>query len=414
MKVLYAVSLFSGLETSLLTRHWKPTGVPTVYKLIETLDRGPDEITLFFTCKDRGAKWRESKDTCMNINGLNTPVTVLAGIESFSPWFGRLRGYLREIRQIWRIYRAYKETDPDLIYFDRANLWAAGIFARCFKTPVLFRIMGVKHDMLEALDGKRLIHFLMRWAYRAPYAAVVCTQDGSGIEKWAEKALHPKVHREILINGVDLESVPETKDDRLESIPKNRTVVLFIGSLEEVKGCDEFLAAFLLALKKERNGLHALIVGTGSRSKNMRGMVSDHNAYDHVTFIERMPHDQIILAHQKSDIYVSLNRLGNLSNANLESMKAGTCMIIPEPQKELGIDLVTREIISEEAVLRIPHPRDVKALTEAILYLSRNPIEREKRERAMAKVSENIVTNWGKRIEAEIGLMRSITRCEGV
>ncbi len=37
-KILYVCRLFNGLETSVKSRKWNPTGVPTIYKIIETLD----------------------------------------------------------------------------------------------------------------------------------------------------------------------------------------------------------------------------------------------------------------------------------------------------------------------------------------------------------------------------------------
>ena len=44
MRVLYVARLFSGLETSLLRGEWAPTGVPTIYKFIERLDRTVDDV----------------------------------------------------------------------------------------------------------------------------------------------------------------------------------------------------------------------------------------------------------------------------------------------------------------------------------------------------------------------------------
>ena len=38
MKILYATRLFSGLEKSFEHKVWKPTGVPTIYKVIEEFD----------------------------------------------------------------------------------------------------------------------------------------------------------------------------------------------------------------------------------------------------------------------------------------------------------------------------------------------------------------------------------------
>ena len=59
------------------------------------------------------------------------------------------------------------------------------------------------------------------------------------------------------------------------------------------------------------------------------------NLDKHTTFINRLPHEFVFNAHQISDIYVSLNRYGNLSNANLEAMKFGQAMIFLNPKKRI-------------------------------------------------------------------------------
>ena len=410
MKIMFVVSLFSGLESSVSKARWKPSGVPTIYKLINALVQSPHEVIYLFTCKDKQSKWTEGSDKTLILEGLKTKVIVLAGVRAIPRWLGFLRGYLKEIRQIWSLWRIYRRFRPNLLYFDRANLWAAGLFARCFKTPVVLRVMGVKYDMLEALNGKRPIHFIMRWAYRANYASIICTQDGSGVEFWAKKALNQKSSRKILINGVDMDKRGEVFDPRLMSLPKDRTIVMFLGRLEKVKGCDEFLGGFLQALEKEKTGLHALIIGEGSRSEFLCEMIESYDANDSVTFIDELPHDQIIMAHELSDIYVSLNHLGNLSNANLEAMKSGRCMILPRSQPEQGIDLVTDEIIPETAALRIPNASDTKLLAEAILYLHRNPAEREERGKAMAKVAQSFIPSWDSRIKVEINLLQRASK----
>ena len=39
MNIIFVTRLFSGLEKSFITKKWSPTGVPTIYKMIEALDR---------------------------------------------------------------------------------------------------------------------------------------------------------------------------------------------------------------------------------------------------------------------------------------------------------------------------------------------------------------------------------------
>ena len=57
------------------------------------------------------------------------------------------------------------------------------------------------------------------------------------------------------------------------------------------------------------------------------------NFYKHFRFLERLPNKHVLPILKKTDIYVSLNRAGNMSNANLEAISACCCMIIPKSQK---------------------------------------------------------------------------------
>ena len=50
-KVLYVARLFSGLEVSLSSRDWNPTGVPTIYKVINEIDK-EFNTRFIFTAKD--------------------------------------------------------------------------------------------------------------------------------------------------------------------------------------------------------------------------------------------------------------------------------------------------------------------------------------------------------------------------
>ena len=53
MKILYISRLFSGLENSFLKGNWEPAGVPTIFKMIEYLDKN-FEVNFLFTVKDSG------------------------------------------------------------------------------------------------------------------------------------------------------------------------------------------------------------------------------------------------------------------------------------------------------------------------------------------------------------------------
>ena len=116
MRILLVVRLYSGLEGGLVERRWRPHGVPTVYHLIEALDRGDHDVRFVFTCKDSGSAWRHRSHRTFAVEGLRRPVTVLAGGNALPRALGRARGYLREARQAWPIWRLHRDFRPDVMY----------------------------------------------------------------------------------------------------------------------------------------------------------------------------------------------------------------------------------------------------------------------------------------------------------
>ena len=108
---------------------------------------------------------------------------------------------------------------PDLIYVDHANFLSAAIFSRLLHTPVVYRLMGVYPAMRAALSSRRLSQRVLRWAYRSPFALVICTQDGSGVEPWLDQALHHGIRRAVLLNGVSRNMLSGDIDPRLASLP---------------------------------------------------------------------------------------------------------------------------------------------------------------------------------------------------
>lgn len=414
MKILYATRLFSGLQSTLAARRWQPSGVPTIFKLIEALDSGPDEPTFVLSCKDQDANWQERADLDLEIAGLRHPMRALAGRRRFPEWLGRFAGPLREVAHAMVIAKLCRQRQPDLVYLDHANLFAAGWLSLVLRTPLVLRLMGVYPVMRAALDGGGIRGRLMRWCYRRPYALVICTQDGSGVEPWLARALRPEVPRVVLINGIDEPEAAAEQDPRIAAIPAQRTTVMFLGKLENGKGALEFAAGFLRALAQAPDRLHALVVGTGSLTEPLRAQFAAAGADENLTLIERLPHPQVAAALARADIYVSLNRFGNLSNANLEAMRAGKAMIVPKAQPAIGVDVATDKLISPDSMLRIESSDDIAGLADAILRLAADPAERLRRGKRVREETDGIAGSWDRRIALELDLLHRVARSEAL
>jgi glycosyltransferase involved in cell wall biosynthesis len=184
--------------------------------------------------------------------------------------------------------------------------------------------------------------------------------------------------------------------------------VLFLGKLDPAKGPVEFADGFLEAWRADPDRLHALVIGTGSEAGTVRARFAAAGATSALTMIDRLPHEQVMAELKRADIYVSLNRLGNLSNANLEAMQCGKAMVVPCAQPALGIDVATERLLPPESALRIAGTDDVAGLAAAILRLHRDPGERTRRGLTAAAAARTFLESWDRRIEREVELLRQV------
>lgn len=409
MRILYIARLFDGLETSIITRVWNPAGVPTSYKLIEALDASEHGFSLVLTSKDTDSQWDRQTDSRLRIAGLATSVHVLSGVASIPKWTGRFREHLRDLRHVLKVWRIARRWKPDLVYVGHANLWVGAFFARFTSVPAVLRIMGIYPGMRTALTSTRPLDRVARWAYRSPWAAVIATQDGSGVETWLQDAVTPTVPQFELLNGVDQADPCSADRDFCRGLRSDSTVVSFVARLHPYKGCIEFVEGFLRAWKIIGSELQAVVVGDGPLLETMRRRVVEEGAADAVVFTGRLPHNQVAQIQRRADIYVSLNRFGNLSNANLEAMRAGKCMIIPMAAIGGHVDVATERLVPEDAVWRVPSVDDVGALADALLTLSREPERRERMGRTMAALADELLPTWEVRVRRELEILERVS-----
>ena len=103
---------------------------------------------------------------------------------------------------------------------------------------------------------------------------------------------------------------------------------------------------------------------------------------------------------QKTDIYVSLNKYGNLSNANLEAIAAGCCIVIPSSQLLTGIDVVTDQMLGSNAVYRLKNGEDYEELAQAVIKLAASPERRNAMSRNVLSIAKTL-PDWQQRIDFE-------------
>ena len=400
--------LFSGLADGLAEEAWRPHGVPAIYRLLEALAAREDVelLTVFANKDENGGRFTRGKTYDM-------PPLGRVVILPWAPcnWLAALGldGKLREAGHLLRCLWLWLRFRPHLVYATNANFPVAALFARLGLSRVVLRLLGLHPDQYRIAESKG---GLQRWLYRAPFDHVVCSLDGSGVDYYLPRLIAPEVPRSVLLNGVDpqladAQAVTRIAQSHGEGGPP---VVLFIGRLEWNKGCREFVEGVLDVISRRPGSLRAVLVGDGSLRHELVSRITEAGAGDAVRLVGSVPHGEVAAWLGRADIYASLNHLGNLSNANLEAIAAGKCMIILDSDPQTHTDMETTRLIPDDAALRMGREDMAGNLARVLESLLDEPGKIESYATAAERLGKELLQSWHQRIETEVDLICHLTR----
>jgi glycosyltransferase involved in cell wall biosynthesis len=409
VRILVVCRFMTGFEQSVRSRVWNPSGAPAIRRLIEDFDRSDDRLDLIMTRLSAAPPLRGELQTLdgkvISLAGLRTPVRILF---SGPTRLGRATVYLRDLLHTWKIWRRVRRTKPDIVYVDRSNVFTGAVLARMMRVPVVLRMLGVPPDLWTIIDGRHPAERLLRWAYRAPFAQVIGSMDGSGSEAWMRKTLDPSVPRQILLNGVDRDGGGGAPPAWLGDVVDGKTVVTLLGRVEALKGADFFIEAMLALPPASRDKIHALVVGEGALLDGLKQRVASAGANDLVTFTGALPHTEASGVLAASHIYVSLNRQGHLSNANLEAMAARLCFVVQRNSADGAGDPEFDQLLGPGSYVALSPDDAPEKLADVLTQLADDPERRERLAVALAHDVEEKLLSWDRRIQREIRLLQDV------
>jgi len=328
-KIIYLCRTFSGLTESISNGIWVPSGAPTVFRVIERMasSRCDLELMLF----DEYASNLIPKK--IKLEGLDCTVWIVG-----SNFLLKKNLLLNHTWRILCICILILKRRPDLLYVDKSNLVVAALFARFSVIKVVWRVMGIYPDMWSWIDGHYLRFKLIRLALRSSFDVVICTKDGTNGAEWMNEALRPSVPRHWWLNGVERWPQESNPLDYFRNFPilkqDNKFLIGFVGRLESIKGIKDFIRAIEVVV--EQIDCEAIVVGKGSLEHEVQNYVKARSLP--VRFLKNVPNSAMRGILNQLDLYVSCNRLGNLSNANLEAFDAAIPMLIPKPPEGQDLD----------------------------------------------------------------------------
>ena len=407
LRVLAAVRLFTGLQRSLTERRWAPSGAPAIYRLLERLAKEPGvDADIVFLVRDpetaaafpRGARFEMPPLGQIRI----LPYRRLGG--------PRLSTVATEVAQAAQLTALALRRRTQVAYFTNAAFPAAALFARLGLAGVVLRIMGLFPHHRALVEGRGRLAGLQRWLYRAPFDHVICTEEGSGAQSLLPKLLAAETPLSVLLNGVEASKTDREEIDALRAdwSAAQRPIVLFLGRLVSYKGCDAFVEAALTLLARDPGCAQFHLIGDGERRAALAARVKEAGRASAIHLHGPLPHAQVNRWLAASDVYVSGNLHGNLSNANLEALANGCCLVLPESDPASGRDLATDAMIPPDVAPRYRPDPAGESLAEVLQGLLDDGPRRAACGRAAARIAGESLGDWETRIAREIDIIRRV------
>jgi glycosyltransferase involved in cell wall biosynthesis len=238
-------------------------------------------------------------------------------------------------------------------------------------------------------------------AYKIPYNFAICTQDGSGVEFYLNRLLNTRTKRKILINGVKKYKATASKKRY------KKFVFLFVGKLIEEKGVPELIEA-MCELKKIHSNFVLNIVGKGHLEGEINKLILEKKLKDQIKLIGSVRQNEINKYYEAADIYISLNKLGNLSNTVLEAMSMNKCIVMLQKDVETHTDVYTEKVIPMDTVIRIDRKMIVRDLTEKLDTMISDPQLINTYSIRMENFADKFLWTWDQRVDFEIDLLKQV------
>lgn len=199
----------------------------------------------------------------------------------------------------------------------------------------------------------------------------------------ARSQAHGRGDVRLIPNGVPFQLIRRICE-QTERMPGR---VLFVGRLERMKGVDVLLAAFAEVVSGQRAAVsaHLRVVGDGSQKENLQRLAQDLGIANRVTFVGRIPSDEVCREYAQAEIFAGLSRSEALGNVFLEAQAAGCAVVTTR------IGGIVDVIADGSTGLLVP-PDNPGAAAAAIERLLASPEERARLAAAGIEHAKNF--NW--------------------
>lgn len=391
---IFITRFFSGLFETIEKESWQPSGIPTITNLVDKVSKN-HIVTWILVCKTiKESSIINHKQKKIVINGIQF---IIYPYRPFPKIINKFNNLIQTIIFIKEFRLFFSNNKKAIYYLDRSNIILASLIKRKYNPFIVIRILGIYPSQKKLIQNflYRLSRVLTYYSYKRNYSLCIGTQDGSGTEYYIDKLINRSTPRKILLNGIEANStiIEQKKSDKIH--------ILFVGSLTPTKGILDLIET-ARRLKDYREKIQINIVGKGILKSKLKLLIEEYDLADFVFLIGALPKERVAEMYFKSDIYVSLNKLGNLSNTVLEAFSFYKCIIMLESEPKLHIDEFTEKFIPNDTVIKIRRQNTPEDLSNKIIDLINNPHKINIYIKKSEEFSNTKIQSWDERLSYEI------------
>ncbi len=236
---------------------------------------------------------------------------VIRGVEVRC--FPRSRGPFRSFVDAYRVYREIRVRRPHYVLATHGFSFAPlGLLGLLYRFPYALTIHG--SDVRRYTSTQGLAGALRRWLFRR---AIERAQRLICVSQFARRSLQslsyvPSNKLHVVYSGLDLKRFAPSDERAVKRLRERfglagRLVLLTVARLVPRKGHDQVLHSLARIVPIYRD-VHYLIVGEGPDRERLVEITKNLHLESHVTFVGRVPEEELNHYYDIADIYVMVSR----------------------------------------------------------------------------------------------------------
>ncbi|MBE3114421.1 MAG: glycosyltransferase family 4 protein [Actinobacteria bacterium] len=211
---------------------------------------------------------------------------------------------------------------------------AALLYKKKFNCPMILDIGGPQNPRWGSVIRKIIMNFYLKFIYSKVLNGCNIITINSKEQILDDPILRPYEEKiRFIPKGLDFNYFSNCEDTTIKNFPyineikSNKKIILFVGSLVELKGVHILIKAFN-KIKEVYPDLILLIVGQGRMKNELELLVKKLNLTDRVIFMGYMEKESLKKLYKIADLFVLPSMSESFPRVLLESMAAGTpCLV---------------------------------------------------------------------------------------